>query len=263
MSEAINIYFGKDMDGKPVITDLTKHCLIGGTTSSGKSTLIHLHICQLLLKYSPLRLELYICDPKRTEMQDYYFAPQTRMLANGSDGGNPVVDCEIMLQRLCKIMDERYEWLSKRGIKNARETQMSKILLIIDELADVVLDPFCGGRITRSIDRLASLGLASGIHLLLATQHPLSNIVRSTIKANCACRVCLKVMTKSNSYVILDRSGGEKLHGNGHMLVLDPADSQLREVQAPYVSTNQIRSQIRASIRKYGQRQESGVRESM
>ena len=243
MAKEIDIFLGKNNIGGGYKINLNKapHVLIGGTTGSGKSNLLHCILLQLLSNQNADLVDIYIGDPKKVEFFEYEKLRQVKMVANN------VAEHDYMLKHLCDMMDERYQIMQNRGIKNVvGYKEFNNIVVIVDEFGDLVLDKLCGSRITTSLIRLVQLGRAAGINVILATQHPTSATVHTTIKANCPTRIALKVSTNVNSRVILDRSGAENLSGSGKMIVLSPYDSNgTAEIQAPYIDDVTLKNQIR------------------
>ena len=243
-SSPLTLALGKDIVGKPFITDLKKlpHLLIAGTTGSGKSVGINAMILSLLYKNSPDDLKLIMIDPKMLEFSIYNDIPHllTPVITQPKKAitalGNTVAE-----------MERRYEAMSKAKTKNienyndkARKEGFAPfpyIVVIIDELADLMMT---GGKdVEYSIARLAQMARASGIHLIVATQRPSVDIVTGLIKANLPSRISYKVGQKIDSKVILDSFGAESLLGRGDMLFTPPGGGIVR-LHAPWSSETEI-----------------------
>ena len=249
MANHIESYVGNDENGNAVKFCLTKapHVLIGGTTGSGKSSLINLLLAPLVGRMGPNSLHIYLGDAKKVEFAAYKNAPQVKYIAKTA------AEHDYMLQHLCQIMDERFTWMEQRGVKNIIDQSFwPNIVVFIDEMGDVVLDKCCGKRISNSIIKLVRLGRAAGITMILATQNPVCQVINTEIKANCPTRMALKVSTEVNSRVIIDKEGAESLDGNGQMFFMSPYNKGLTKVQSPLVTDEAIRKVVDNAISKYG-----------
>jgi S-DNA-T family DNA segregation ATPase FtsK/SpoIIIE len=234
----LTIALGKDIVGKPFVTDLAKlpHLLIAGTTGSGKSVGINSMILSLLYRNSPDNLRLMMIDPKMLEFSIYNDIPHllTPVITNPKKA-------IAGLANMLKEMDRRYHLMSKAKVKNIEnynqkfpENRLPYIVVIIDELADLMMT---GGKdVEISISRLAQMARASGIHLIVATQRPSVDVVTGLIKANLPSRISFKVGQKIDSKVILDQYGAESLLGKGDMLFTLPSDNSLIRLHAPFTS---------------------------
>lgn len=241
----LTLALGKDIVGKPFITDLKKlpHLLIAGTTGSGKSVGINAMILSLLYKNSPDNLKLIMIDPKMLEFSIYNDIPHLL---------TPVITqpkkAIAALASTVAEMERRYEAMSQaktKNIENYNEKARKEgfepfpyIVVIIDELADLMMT---GGKdVEYSIARLAQMARASGIHLIVATQRPSVDIVTGLIKANLPSRISYKVGQKIDSKVILDSFGAESLLGRGDMLFTPPGSSGLVRLHAPWSTEDEI-----------------------
>jgi S-DNA-T family DNA segregation ATPase FtsK/SpoIIIE len=234
----LTIALGKDIVGKPFVTDLAKlpHLLIAGTTGSGKSVGMNSMILSLLYRNSPDNLRLMMIDPKMLEFLIYNDIPHllTPVITNAKKA---IAGLTSML----KEMDRRYHLMSKAKVKNIEsynqkfpENKLPYIVVIIDELADLMMT---GGKdVEILISRLAQMARASGIHLIVATQRPSVDVVTGLIKANLPSRISFKVGQKIDSKVILDQYGAEGLLGKGDMLFTLPSDNSLIRLHAPFTS---------------------------
>lgn len=241
------VALGKDTASKPVIIDLDKmpHCLIAGTTGSGKSVMLNAFITSLLFRNSPDELKLILIDPKRVELTNYNGIPHLL---------TPVItEPEKILSALkwaMAEMDRRYKLFQSVGVRNiSGYNEMSGfqalpyIVIVIDELADLMM--FAPVEIEDAITRIAQLARATGIHLVVATQRPSVDVITGLIKANIPCRIAFNVSSMIDSRVILDGPGAEKLLGRGDMLFLPPDASKPMRIQGVYVQDAEINNLIK------------------
>jgi S-DNA-T family DNA segregation ATPase FtsK/SpoIIIE len=244
-SSQLTLVLGKDIVGKPFITDLKKlpHLLIAGTTGSGKSVGINAMILSLLYKNSPDQLRLLMIDPKMLEFSVYNDIPHLL---------TPVItkpkEAISALNNMVYEMERRYQMMSEtrtKNIENYNEKMREEkgialpyIVVIIDELADLMMTS--GKDVEYSIARLAQMARASGIHLIVATQRPSVDVVTGLIKANLPSRISYKVGQKIDSKIILDGMGAESLLGRGDMLFTPPGMSGLVRLHAPWSSESEI-----------------------
>lgn len=245
----LSLALGKTTDGEGYVTNLASmpHLLIAGATGSGKSVGIHTIILSILYKARPDEVKFMLIDPKRVEMPVYKDIPH---LYNPCA---PAADADIItnpreaaaaLKKLVTVMDERYTRFAKVMVRNIeeynnkmKETGGDKefyIVVIIDELADLML--VAQKEIEDSIQRLAQMARAVGIHLILATQRPSVNVITGIIKANFPARLSFQTTSKIDSRVILDMLGAEDLMGKGDMLFLPPGEARPVRLQGAYVS---------------------------
>jgi DNA segregation ATPase FtsK/SpoIIIE, S-DNA-T family len=271
------IALGRDLEGKPVIADLTKmpHLLIAGATGTGKSVTINTIITSLIYKYTQRELRLLMIDPKMVELSMYNALPHLRhkVVTNNHDAASVLKWAVFEMQR-------RYELLQANGARNIadfnRKVQDGKplrnpprpkptlttvnaealdtppepptdevygdgilpfIVMIIDELADLMMT--VQGEVETPLAILAQKARAIGIHLILATQRPSVNVITGLIKANFPCRIAFRVASKVDSRTILDQNGAEALLGNGDMLFLPPGKSEPMRLQASYITTDE------------------------
>ena len=241
----LTIALGKDIVGKPFITDLKKlpHLLIAGTTGSGKSVGINAMILSLLYKNSPDQLRLLMIDPKMLEFSIYNDIPHLL---------TPVItkakQAIAALGNMVGEMERRYQLMSESRTKNIENynDKMKKeggqpfpyIVVIIDELADLMMTS--GKDVEYSIARLAQMARASGIHLIVATQRPSVDVVTGLIKANLPSRISYRVGQKVDSKIILDQQGAESLLGRGDMLFTPPGATGLVRLHAPWSTEEEI-----------------------
>lgn len=241
----LTMALGKDIVGKPFITDLKKlpHLLIAGTTGSGKSVGINAMILSLLYKNSPDQLRLLMIDPKMLEFSIYNDIPHLL---------TPVItkpkQAIVALSNMVAEMERRYTLMSQNKTKNIENyNQKVKeeggehfpyIVVIIDELADLMMTS--GKDVEYSIARLAQMARASGIHLIVATQRPSVDVVTGLIKANLPSRISYRVGQRVDSKIILDQQGAESLLGCGDMLFTPPGATGLVRLHAPWSTEKEI-----------------------
>ncbi|MDP3974273.1 MAG: DNA translocase FtsK [Candidatus Daviesbacteria bacterium] len=241
------VALGRDTSSNPVIVDLDKmpHCLIAGTTGSGKSVMINTVIGSLLFRNSPDELKMILIDPKRVELTNYNGIPHLL---------TPVItEPEKILSALkwaMAEMDRRYKLFQSVGVRNiSGYNEMSGfqalpyIVIIIDELADLMM--FAPVEIEDAITRIAQLARATGIHLVVATQRPSVDVITGLIKANIPCRIAFNVSSMVDSRVIIDQPGAEKLLGRGDMLFLPPDASKPLRIQGVLVNDPEINNLIK------------------
>lgn len=241
----LTMILGKDIVGKPFITDLKKlpHLLIAGTTGSGKSVGLNCMILSLLYKNSPDTLRLIMIDPKMLEFSIYNDIPHllTPVITRPTEAINA-------LANVVSEMEKRYTLMSQTKTKNIENYNEKAILenyepfpyivVIIDELADLMMTS--GKEVELSIARLAQMARASGIHLIVATQRPSVDVVTGLIKANLPSRISYKVGQRVDSKIILDSMGAESLLGRGDMLFTPPGMSGLVRIHAPWSTEVEI-----------------------
>jgi S-DNA-T family DNA segregation ATPase FtsK/SpoIIIE len=241
----LTIVLGKDIVGKPFVTDLKKlpHLLIAGTTGSGKSVGINAMILSLLYKNSPDQLRLLMIDPKMLEFSIYNDIPHLL---------TPVItkpkQAIIALSNMVNEMERRYELMAESRTKNIENynekvkreggEHFPYIVVIIDELADLMMTS--GKDVELSIARLAQKSRACGIHLIIATQRPSVDVVTGLIKANLPSRISYRVGQKVDSKIILDQMGAESLLGRGDMLFTPPGAPALVRLHAPWATEEEI-----------------------
>lgn len=241
------IGLGKDTASRPMVLDIDKmpHALIAGTTGSGKSVMINALIASLLFRNSPDELKLILIDPKRVEMSNFNGIPHLL---------TPVItEPDKILSALkwsMAEMDRRYKLFQSVGVRNIQGyNEMSGfqalpyIVIFIDELADLMM--FAPVEVEDSITRIAQLARATGIHLVVATQRPSTDVITGLIKANIPCRIAFNVSSMIDSRVILDTPGAEKLLGRGDMLFLPPDAAKPMRIQGVYVQDAEINGLIK------------------
>ncbi|MGA7436169.1 MAG: DNA translocase FtsK [Solirubrobacterales bacterium] len=238
-------WLGKGIDGKSVCTDLATmpHVLVAGTTGSGKSGCVNAILSSILMHSSPNDVRLVLVDPKQVELNHYEAVPHLL---------TPVVTAPKLaanvLQNLIAEMETRYGLMKSVRARNiadynkiqkaAGEATLPHILCVIDELADLMM--VAPADVESSIIRLAQKSRATGIHLVLATQRPSTDIITGTIKVNIPSRIAFAVSSQTDSRVILDQGGAEALLGQGDMLFRGPGTSKLQRIQGAFVSEEEI-----------------------
>ncbi|GHS48701.1 DNA translocase FtsK [Helicobacter pylori] len=245
-SSPLTLALGKDIVGNPFITDLKKlpHLLIAGTTGSGKSVGVNAMILSLLYKNPPDQLKLVMIDPKMVEFSIYADIPH--LLTPIITDPKKAIGA---LQSVAKEMERRYSLMSECKVKtidsyneqapNNGVEAFPYLIVVIDELADLMMT---GGKEAEfPIARIAQMGRASGLHLIVATQRPSVDVVTGLIKTNLPSRVSFRVGTKIDSKVILDTDGAQSLLGRGDMLFTPPGSNGLVRLHAPFATEDEIK----------------------
>jgi hypothetical protein len=269
MEAALGVAIGRDIDGKSVMVDLSKmpHLLVAGTTGSGKSSCINSLLVSILMRSTPDQVRMILIDPKMVELSQYNGLPHllTQVVTNPKKAANA-------LGWAVEEMERRYELLAKLrfrdigGFNAAVERgelddpyaddpahglgmppapvyqKLSQILVIIDELADLMM--VAGKEVEDSIVRIAQKARAVGIHLVIATQRPSVNVITGLIKANVPSRFAFAVSSLTDSRVILDQPGAERLIGQGDMLMVTVSSNVPQRVQGNFVSEDEIRKVV-------------------
>ncbi len=263
-SSPLTIALGKDISGRPVVTDLGKmpHGLVAGTTGSGKSVAINAFILSLIYKATPEQVRLILVDPKMLELSVYDDIPHllTPVVTDMREASNALRWCVAEMER-------RYKLMSSLGVRNLNgfnqkirdaiksETplfnpfteateepelleELPVIVVVIDELADLMM--VVGKKVEQLIARLAQKARAAGIHLLLATQRPSVDVITGLIKANIPSRIAFQVSSKIDSRTILDQMGAEALLGQGDMLYLPPGTAYPQRIHGAFVSDDEV-----------------------
>ncbi|OGV39325.1 MAG: hypothetical protein A2020_08845 [Lentisphaerae bacterium GWF2_45_14] len=257
---AIPIVLGKDVGGKPVVMDLSRapHLLIAGATGSGKSVCMNTLIMSLLFKFSPEDLRLILVDPKVVELEMYTPLPHLITPVVNDPQKVPIAlrwavnEMEKRYRILAKVKTKNLEGFNKRPIPsepvlddagNEIPAKMPILVIIVDELADVMMTE-AKGDVETSIARIAQKGRASGIHIVIATQRPSTNIITGVIKANLPSRIAFQVGSIVDSRVILDQKGAESLLGRGDMLFVPPGGAVLERIQGAMVEDSDIQKVV-------------------
>jgi DNA segregation ATPase FtsK/SpoIIIE, S-DNA-T family len=238
-------WLGKGIDGKAVWTDLAKmpHVLVAGTTGSGKSGCVNAILSSILMQASPNDVRLVLVDPKQVELNHYENVPHllTPVVTSPRLAAN-------VLANLIGEMESRYGIMGEARCRNlaelnrarakAGEPSLPHILCVIDELADLMM--VSPAEVEDSIIRLAQKSRATGIHLVLATQRPSTDIITGTIKVNIPARIAFAVSSQTDSRVILDQGGAEALLGQGDMLFRGAGTSKLQRIQGAFITEDEI-----------------------
>jgi S-DNA-T family DNA segregation ATPase FtsK/SpoIIIE len=256
----IPLFLGKDAKGQPLVFDLAEmpHLLMAGRTGTGKSVCLNAMILSILMTRTPDEVKMILIDPKKVELSQFKRIPHLM---------HPVVvdmkKAESLLAWACEKMDERYEFLRRAEVRNISSfnkltpeeiytrlapedeaerkripTQMPYIVIVVDELAEMMMT--AEKEAEHHIVRLAQLARAVGIHLILATQKPTVDVVTGLIKGNLPARIAFQVASRSDSRVVLDEMGADRLLGNGDMLFLIPGTSHIIRAQGTYVSDGEV-----------------------
>ncbi|MEO7398730.1 MAG: DNA translocase FtsK 4TM domain-containing protein [Ilumatobacteraceae bacterium] len=252
----LDVAIGKDIAGRSVFLNLgtTPHLLIAGATGAGKSSAINCIITSLLMRSTPDQVKLILIDPKQVEMGQYNRLPHllTQPVTNPKKAANA-------LQWACKEMDRRYDVLFEVGFRDIggynaafdrgdlqpepgctdQRERMTYIIVVVDELNDLMM--VAARDVEDSITRIAQKARAVGIHLIIATQRPSVNVITGVIKANVPARMSFAVSSLTDSRVILDQPGAEKLVGKGDMLLLPGNSNVAQRIQGSFVSEEEVR----------------------
>ena len=239
---ALPLAIGRTVTNDIFMADLADmpHLLVAGATGQGKSVGLNVMLMSLLHKKTPEELKLVLIDPKQVELNVYSKLGSAYLAA-------PVIteadEAERVLQSLCELMEERYDLISSAGKRNIKEYNaltivepMPYIVVVIDEYGDLIMQS--GKPMERSICRLAQKARAVGIHLIISTQRPSATIVTGNIKANFPTRIAFRTTTGTDSRVILDQIGAEKLTGCGDMIYF--AGAETTRVQCAYASIEEV-----------------------
>jgi len=261
----LEVAIGRDINAKPVMMDLTRmpHILIAGATGAGKSSCINSMITSVLMRSTPEQVRMILVDPKMVEMAQYEHVPHLLT--------QPVTDPQKAANALawaCREMDRRYEILATVGVRDIggynaacdqglfeddREPgvgdsepkeRLPLILVVVDELADLMM--VAPRDVEDSICRIAQKARAVGIHLVIATQRPSINVITGVIKANIPARLAFAVSSQTDSRVILDQQGAERLVGRGDMLLISPTSTSAQRIQGAWVTESEVRSVVAA-----------------
>lgn len=248
MDKKLQVALGKDITGESIFMEINKtpHMLVAGATGSGKSVSINSFILSILLKSTPEEVKMIMIDPKKVELAPYNGIPHLL---------TPVVTepkrAAVILKKMVLEMESRYELFSKTNTRNIEgfNTKLQKtnpdhfkelpyIVIIIDELADLMM--VASNEVETSIARLAQMARAAGIHLVIATQRPSTDVITGLIKSNIPTRLSFSVSSSIDSRTILDQSGAEKLLGKGDMLYAANGSNNLNRIQGTFVSDEEI-----------------------
>lgn len=253
----LQVAIGEDVDGEKICVDLAKmpHLLIAGTTGSGKSVCLNAMIMTILMRATPAEVRMILIDPKRVEMSLYNGIPHLFVppVTEPKEAASALKWAVAEMERRLKVFEGVgaknigfYNQMIQKGEltdeNGDHPDEMPFIVVVIDELSDLMM--VAGKDVEDSIVRIAQLARAAGIHLIIATQRPSSNVVTGMIKANITNRIGLLVATNVDSRVILDQAGAEKLVGNGDMLFSKPEWGKPKRIQGCFVSEEEIASTV-------------------
>src|SRR4030095_1732629 len=272
------VALGKDIFGNSVDADLAKmpHLLVAGATGTGKSVFLNSLLCSILCRRTPDELKLLLIDPKLLELSIYAHIPH--LIADVVT--NPK-RAWAALAGIVRKMEERYQLMAALQVRSIQQFNercekelaagnktfrlkpgpdqdegveveyrpLSYIVVVIDELADLMV--VCAKDVEESLQRLAQMARAAGIHLVLATQRPSVDVLTGVIKANFPARISFQVSSRTDSRTILDANGAEHLLGQGDMLFLPPGTSKLQRLHGPYVSEREV-AKLVDFLRKQG-----------
>ena len=251
------VTLGKDIMGKPIYCEINKtpHLLVAGATGSGKSVCINSMLVSILMRTKPEEVQLVLIDPKKVELSVYNGAPHLK---------TPVVTdpkkANIVLKKIVAEMERRYDLFEQSGTKNiagynayldkknkmkdeyGQIKRLPYIVVIIDELADLML--VAAKEVEESIMRITQMARAAGIHLIVATQRPSTDVITGVVKANIPSRISFAVSSSIDSRTILDMTGAEKLLGKGDMLFLPQGENVPIRVQGTFVSDEEIKAVV-------------------
>lgn len=266
---ALPVALGKTITNDIFMVDLAKmpHMLIAGATGQGKSVGLNAIITSLLYKKHPSELKIVLVDPKKVEFS-MYEGIEKHFLAKIPSGEDPIItDTSRVVQTLkslCNLMDHRYDLLKKAHCKNIKEYNekfcrrqlnpahghefLPYIVIVIDEYGDLIMT--AGKEVELPIQRITQLARAVGMHMVLATQRPTTNIITGTIKANCPARIAFRVSSMIDSRTILDQPGANKLVGKGDMLFLNGMEPV--RVQCAFVDTPEVENIVEHISRQQG-----------
>ena len=271
----LQVAIGEDVEGHAIVHDLAKmpHVLIAGTTGSGKSVEVNSMIMSILMRATPAEVRFIMVDPKRVEFAPYEGIPHLyvpvvtecreassalswavaemeRRLKMFSKGGGRNIVSFNEKARAAQAADEAAEKRGEEPPENPYGEPIPYIVIVIDELADLMMN--VGKEVEFSISRIAQLARAAGIHLIIATQRPSTNVVTGLIKANITCRIGLTVASGIDSRVILDSTGAENLIGMGDMLLAKPEYPKPIRIQGPYIPDDEIAAVV-AHLKSQGE----------
>ena len=255
----LSVAVGRDIEGKAVMVDLAKmpHILIAGQTGAGKSSCINSIMTSILMRATPDDVRLILVDPKRVELTQYNRVPHllTQVVTNPKKAANALAWAVAEMERRYELLEEvgvrdigGYNDAFDRGdlvAKLGEEREFSRlplILIVVDELADLMM--VAARDVEESINRIAAKARAVGLHLVIATQRPSVNVITGVIKANIPARFAFSVASATDSKVIMNHGGAERLVGKGDMLLLDPASPSAERIQGCWVEEKEVQAVV-------------------
>ena len=254
-NQGLTVVVGRDGQGRDVAVDLATlpHLLIGGATGQGKSVFLHSLICSLVQDHSPKEVEVVLMDPKRVEFSGYAKLPHLH--------AHIVYDPEhgtAMMKHIESVMDGRFSLFTEKGCGNITEYNIATeddglphTIVVIDEFSDFMCNDDCGV-FESTFSRIAALGRAAGIHLVMATSRPDAKVVTGALKANIPGRLSFKVAAKVDSLTLLGETGAEKLSGRGSAL-LKTSNGAIVHVQVPLIRDAEIKEVVDSVLARYSE----------
>ena len=240
---------GKDISGRAVFFDLSEmpHLLVAGTTGSGKSVMLNGLLTSLLLTTDPRQVKMVLIDPKRVELSQFGRVPHliTPVVTDVKKAANALLWAVAEMERRYEVL-ERMGVRSLEGYNNRAEVQMPYVVVVIDELADLMMQ--AGAKVEDAIIRLAQKARAVGIHLVVATQRPSVDVITGMIKANIPSRIAFAVSSQIDSRVIMDGPGAEALLGMGDMLYKPVSAARPSRVQGAFISETEVERVVSATV---------------
>ncbi len=257
----LQVGLGKDIAGEPIFIEINKtpHMLVAGATGSGKSVCVNGIIISLLTKTSPQNVKMIMIDPKKVELTPFNGIPHLL---------TPVVTepkkAAMILKKMVVEMEHRYELFSKTNTRNIEGynskiqvdnpynfKKLPYIVIIVDELADLMM--VASNEVEESIARLAQMARAAGIHLIIATQRPSTDVITGLIKANIPTRIAFSVSSSIDSRTILDSTGAEKLLGKGDMLISEQGSNTLNRIQGAFISDEEVMTIVEEITKQFAE----------
>ena len=246
---SLPVGLGKDISGRAVFFDLSEmpHLLVAGTTGSGKSVMLNGLLTSLLLTTDPRQVKMVLIDPKRVELSHFGRVPHliTPVVTDIKKAANALAWAVAEMERRYEVL-QRHGVRSVEGYNDRAETQMPYVIIVIDELADLMMQ--AGAKVEDAIIRLAQKARAVGIHLVVATQRPSVDVITGMIKANVPSRIAFAVSSQVDSRVILDTPGAEALLGMGDMLFKPVSAARPSRVQGAFISEAEVDRVVSATV---------------
>lgn len=236
-------FVGVDDSGKPVMVGLDEmpHLLIAGCSGSGKSVALNGIICSIIRNSEPEDIEFVMIDTKRVELSQYR-ALEERVFCEIATNSQEAIES---LESVCEEIDERYQMLESMGLRKI-PNEFSRVVVVIEELGDLM--DASKNVIEKYLKKIARLGRACGVHLIIATQRPSAKVVTGEIKANIGCRIALQTTSMLESRIILDHNGAETLKGKGDAILKLPTGTDEIHLQCPMITDEQILKTIKNYI---------------